>query len=264
MTLEFKNHSLFGPVIGDIVGSVFEGKNVKTIDVDLFNPSTRFTDDTVLTIAVADALLNNKDYTESFQYWGRKYSWAGYGRNFREWMFAENPKPYNSWGNGSAMRVSPIAYAFDHLVQVMEEAKNSAIVTHDHPEGIKGAQAIAAAVFLARTGKTKQEIREFITKEFDYDLDRSIEEIRPEYKFDVSCQGSVPEAIICFLDSSSYESAIRLAISLGGDSDTIACMAGSIAEAFYNDIPEALLDYADKKLPTIMKEIIQAFQNRFT
>ena len=257
------SHALLGAIIGDIAGSVFEGKNVKTTQIQLLNQGSRLTDDTVLTIAVADAILHQKDYTAAFQYWGRKFSWAGYGKSFREWMFSEDPKPYNSWGNGSAMRVSPIAYAYEKLSEVLKEAERSAIPTHNHPEGIKGAQAIAAAIFLARTGSSKQEIRDYIQKEFNYDLERTIDSIRPDYKFDVSCQGSVPEAIIAFLDSSDYESAIRLSISLGGDSDTIACMAGSIAEAYYREIPEELIRFADKKVPTVMKEVIQAFQEKF-
>lgn len=255
---------MIGALLGDIIGSVFEGKNIKTTDFQLQNFGSRITDDSVLTIAVAEALLNETDYKKHLLYWARKYPWAGYGRSFTEWMSSDNPKPYNSWGNGSAMRVSAIAYAFDEISEVLIEAKRSALPTHDHPEGIKGAQAIAAAIFLARTGSSKDEIRKHIETQYNYDLGRSIETIRPGYKFDVSCQGSVPEAIISFLDSENYESTVRLAVSLGGDSDTLACMAGGIAEAFYGEIPEPLLEYARKKIPTEMKEVIISFQKKFS
>lgn len=255
---------MIGALLGDIIGSVFEGKNIKTTEFGLKNFGSRITDDSVLTIAVADSLLKGGTYEESLLSWSRKYPWAGYGRSFKYWMLAEEQKPYNSWGNGSAMRVSPVAYAFDDLSEVLDEARRSAIPTHNHPEGVKGAEAIAAAVFLARTGQQKFQIKIFIEEEFGYDLGRTIDEIRPEYKFDVSCQGSVPEAIIAFLDSTDYESAIRLAISLGGDSDTIACMAGGIAEAFYKEIPSDLLDYAQKKLPAVMKDVLFDFQLKYS
>ena len=255
---------MIGAILGDIIGSVFEGKNVKTTEIQLQNFGSRITDDSVLTIAVADALLNEREFKKHLLYWARKYPWAGYGKSFREWMNSENPKPYHSWGNGSAMRVTTIAYAFDELSEVLQEAKKSALPTHDHPEGIKGAQAIAAAVYFARSGKSKEEIRDYIEDQFNYDLHRTIEEIRPDYKFDISCQGSVPEAIIAFLDSEDFESSIRLAISLGGDSDTIACMAGGIAEAFYEKIPESLFEYARKKVPTEMKEVINSFHKRYS
>ena len=253
-----------GAILGDIIGSVFEGKNIKTTDFKLQNFGARITDDSVLTIAVADALLNDRDYNKHLLAWAREFPWAGYGRSFREWMHSEAPKPYNSWGNGSAMRVSAIAYAFDDLSEVLEEARKSALPTHNHPEGIKGAQAIALAIFLARSGSSKIQIKDSIEERYGYDLNRKIAEIRPDYKFDVSCQGSVPEAIIAFMDSSDYESTIRLSISLGGDSDTIACMAGGIAEAFYGEVPQELLNYADKKLPTKMKQVLADFHLKFS
>jgi ADP-ribosylglycohydrolase len=254
---------MIGALLGDIIGSVFEGKNVKTTEINLYNFGSRITDDSVLTIAIADALLSHKDYQKHLLIWANNYPQAGYGARFKNWMHSEEPKPYNSWGNGSAMRVSPIAYAFDTLQEVLEEAKRSALPTHNHPEGIKGSQAIASAVFLARIGKTKSQIRDYIQKEFEYDLNRTIKDIRPNYSFDLSCQGSVPEAIIAFIDSTDYESTIRLAISLGGDSDTIACMAGGIAEAFYGNISDDLLDYADKKLPNNLKQVIYSFQEKY-
>ena len=250
---------MIGAILGDIIGSVFEGKNVKTTDIQLKNFGARITDDSVLSIAIADALLTDRNYEQKLISWARKYPWAGYGGNFHRWMTAKEQQPYNSWGNGSAMRVSAVAYAFNDLASVLEETRKTALPTHNHPEGIKGAEAIAAATFLARKGESKFQIKTFIEEEFGYDLDRTIEEIRPDYKFDVSCQGSVPEAIIAFLDSMDYESCIRLAISLGGDSDTIACMAGGIAEAHYGIIPDELLEFANKRIPKEMKELLMDF-----
>ena len=180
-----------------------------------------------------------------------------------DWIFDENPMPYNSWGNGSAMRVSPVGWVYNNIDEVLKQAKRSAEVTHNHPEGIKGAQVAASAVFLARTGKSKAEIKEFIMTVFDYDLNRTIAEIRPGYHFDVSCQGTVPEAIIAFLESTDFESAIRLAISLGGDSDTIACITGGIAEAFYQEIPEYILENALRVLPTKIIKLIEEFSTQF-
>jgi len=213
-----------------------------------------------LTIAIADAILNNLPYETALRKWGQNYPGSGYGNQFEHWLYSENPIPYNSCGNGSAMRVSPVGFAFDNLDRVLEEAKRTAEVTHNHPEGIKGAQAIAAAIFLARTGSTKLEIKAYISDKFQYDLNRSVEEIRPVYRFDISCQGSVPEAIICFLESSDYESCIRLSISIGGDSDTIACIAGGIAQAYYKFIPTYLVTIAREKLPEEMIGVLDEFE----
>lgn len=251
---------MIGSIIGDIVGSIFEHRNIKITDFKLFNFGARFTDDTVLTIATADAILNNLPYDIAFRKWGRNYPARGYGSHFEEWLCSKDPRPYNSWGNGSAMRVGPIGFAFNDIEEVLEEAKRSAEITHNHPEGIKGAQAIAAAIFLARTGSTKSEISEHITEKFGYDLNRTVDEIRPDYKFDISCQGSVPEAIICFLDSSDFENCIRLSISIGGDSDTIACMAGGIAQAYYKFISPELIDIARENLPKEMINILDEFE----
>jgi ADP-ribosylglycohydrolase len=176
-------------------------------------------------------------------------------------MYSNNPKPYNSWGNGSAMRVSPIGWYFKTLEQTLDEAKKSAECTHCHPEGIKGAQAVAACIWLARNGQSKEEIKKYITGSFHYNLERTISEIRPDYQFDVSCQGSVPEAIIAFLESSDFENAIRLAISLGGDSDTIACITGSIAESFYQTIPENIVENTLNVLPQELIYVIDDFSN---
>lgn len=254
---------MIGSIIGDIVGSVFEHRNIKITNFKLFNFGARFTDDTVLTIAIADAILNNQPYDVALQNWGQRYPGRGYGNHFNSWLYSEDPRPYNSWGNGSAMRVSPIGFAFDDLERVLMEAKKSAEVSHNHPEGIKGAQAIAAAIYLARTGSSKKEIRDFITNKFNYNLNRTVEEIRPGYKFDISCQASVPEAIICFLDSSDFENCIRLSISIGGDSDTIACMAGGIAQAFYNSISPEVVTTAKEMLPGEMLSILNEFKQTF-
>lgn len=243
------NTLILGAIIGDVIGSVYEWNNVKTTDFPLFKKETTFTDDSVLTLATMQALVSGSSYSKAYQEFGRKYPNRGYGDRFIGWLMEEHPQPYNSWGNDSAMRVSPIGWAFDTLEAVLEEAKKSAIVSHNHPEGIKGAQAVAAAVFLARKGKTKKEIKEYLTESFDYDLERTIDEIRPTYTFDVSCQGSVPVAIIAFLESTDFENAIRLAISIGGDSDTIACVTGAIAEAYYKEIPNYIIEEVLKVLP---------------
>ena len=222
---------MIGALAGDIIGSIYEHHPIKTVDFKLFNSLSRFTDDTVMSLAVASGLLGEKDYARQMKILGRRYPNAGYGGNFYRWLFEEEIKPYHSWGNGSAMRVSPIGFYYDTEDEVLREAKASAEVSHNHPEGIKGAQAVALAILLARNGARKEDIRKRLQREFKYDLDQSVDEIRPVYRFDVSCQGSVPQAIIAFLDSRDFESAIRLAISLGGDADTQACIAGGIAEA---------------------------------
>jgi len=251
---------MIGAIIGDVIGSRFEKNNIKTKDFELFTSQCSFTDDTVLTIAIADCILNSKDYSTTVKEYGRAFPFAGYGGNFKKWLAGIIKGPYNSWGNGSAMRVSPIGFAYDNETIILEEAKKSASITHNHEEGIKGAQAIAMAIFLARKGKSKQEIKEYIESKFDYDLNRTIDEIRPTYKFDVSCQGSVPESIIAFLESENFEDAIRTAISIGGDSDTIACMAGAISEAYYQAIPKEIIDKTNEYLPERFQNIITAFQ----
>ena len=224
---------LLGAIIGDIIGSRFEWNNHKSTIFNLFTPSNKFTDDTVMTIAIADWLLHGESLVDAMKDWAAKYPNRGYGSKFWQWLFIwKNKEPYNSYGNGSAMRVSPCGYFAQTLDEALNLAKQSAELTHNHPEGIKGAQAIAASVFLARQQIAKTEIRDYIESTFDYNLHRSCDEIRPIYEFNMTCQGSCPEAIIAFLESSDYESAIRLAVSLGGDSDTIACMTGGIAAAY--------------------------------
>jgi ADP-ribosylglycohydrolase len=242
---------------------VYELRNAKTTGLDLFSDETTFTDDSVLTFATMDSILHNLDYSAAYQKFAKNYPNRGYGGNFHSWIYETNPKPYNSWGNGSAMRVSPVGWAYNSIDEVLEQAKKSAGVTHDHPEGIKGAQAVASAIFMARTGKNKDEIKHYIIETFDYDLERKIKDIRQNYGFDESCQGSVPEAIIAFLESNNFEEAIRLAISIGGDSDTIACITGGIAEAFYNKIPKYIIDNVLKVLPNELIVILEEFSLKY-
>ena len=257
------SNTIIGAVIGDVIGSVFEWNNIKKTDFDLFNPKCDFTDDTVLTIAVADCILNKKDFAKTIWEYGRKYRGRGYGGSFRNWLQEDDLKPYGSFGNGSAMRASAVGFAYNDIETVMEVAKQSAEVTHNHPEGIKGAQATATSIFLSRQGKSKQEIKDYITQTFDYNLDFTLDEIRPTYKFDVTCQGSVPQAIVAFLESSDFENAIRLAISIGGDSDTIACITGGIASAFYKHIPTEIMNFVVDKLPNEYIEIMNKFDEQY-
>lgn len=253
---------MLGAAIGDIIGSRFEHNNYKGTDFELFTPRCSATDDTVCTVAVAEWALSGfgADLVEIMRKWGNKYPNAGYGGTFYHWLDLRNePLPYNSWGNGSAMRVSAVGWLCDDLQTVLEYAKQSAEITHNHPEGVKGAQAVAAAIFLARKGESKAAIKAFVEQNFGYDLNQSCDEIRPVYQFDVSCQGSVPQSMIAFLESENFEQAIRLAISLGGDSDTLAAIAGSIAEAFY-PVPDELQQTALQFLPQEMKDILLAIK----
>ena len=261
----YKNKIMIGSIAGDIIGSAYEFRNWKgeKNDFPLFSDISVFTDDTVLSVATADCVLNNLDFTITYQTYARMFRHAGYGGLFNRWIDSTDPQPYNSFGNGSAMRISPIGFAYSTLEETLEMAKKSAEVTHNHIEGIKGAQAIASAMFLARTGKSKEEIKLFIENAFDYDLNRTIAEIKPIYKFYATCQGSVPEAIICFLESTDYESCIRLAIWLGGDCDTTSCMAGGIAQAFYGDISENIAANAYKLLDSRLLEIVIQFNNKY-
>jgi ADP-ribosylglycohydrolase len=254
---------LLGAAAGDIIGARFEGRPHKSESFQLFTPSSRFTDDSVLTVAVADAILHGRDYGSMILEYARRYPRAGYGSTFREWIRSSNPRPYNSFGNGSAMRVSPVGWAFDTDQDVLREAERTALPTHNHPEGIKGAQAIALAVFLARKGNGKDEIREQVAGRFRYDLSQSLEAIRPGYSFDVTCQGSVPPAMLAFLEAGSVEDAIRKAISLGGDADTLAAIAGSVAEAYYGGLPDELLGEVRSRLPLEFWRVIEDFSKKY-
>jgi len=254
---------MIGVIAGDVIGSVHEHALTKSTDFPLFDPRCRFTDDTVLTVATAYAILRGTPYEAAYRDFGRQYPNAGYGGSFYEWLLTEDPRPYNSWGNGSAMRVAPVGFAFATVDDVLREAERSAEVTHDHQEGIKGAQATALAVFMARSGASKDDIRKDLGRRFGYNLHRTVEQIRPDYEWDVSCQRSVPEAIVAFLDSSDVEGAIRLAVSLGGDADTQAAIAGGIAEAFYKHVPEMIAGPVRERLPSAFIEVIDAFQEMF-
>ena len=262
---------MLGAIIGDIVGSPYEFDdfNIKTTDFPLFSEESEITDDTIMTLAVAQSLMNGKkdsqktydEITKCMQKLGKEYPYMSYGCNFQSWLHSNNPQPYNSYGNGSAMRVSAVAWFFDNLEDVEKFAEMSALPTHNHPEGIKGAQAVASAIFLAKTRKTKNEIKDYITRKYKYDLSKTCDEIRPTYYHVESCQETVPQAIIAFLEGNNFEDVIKLAVSLGGDSDTLTAIAGSIAEAYYpipNDIKEKALEYLDNELLKIYNDF-QAF-----
>ncbi len=254
---------MLGALVGDIIGSVYEFSNTKSTDFELFYGGSNFTDDSVMTLAVAKWLVEDEAHTIHYliycmQELGDRHPYAGYGGRFAGWLGEENPQPYNSWGNGAGMRVSPVGLYAKTLDEALALAALTASVSHNHPEGVKGAQAIATSVFLCKQGKSKQEIKDYVEKTFGYNLHRTIAEIRPRYGFDVSCQGSVPEAIIAFLEGNSFEEVIRLAISLGGDSDTIGAMAGAIAACMY-PIPDEIAERCDNILTDDLREIKNQF-----
>ena len=254
---------MLGALVGDIIGSVYEFQNTKSTDFELFTPNSTFTDDSVMTLAVAKWLMEDEVHSTAhlircMQELGDRYPNAGYGGNFGWWLRQSNPAPYNSWGNGSGMRVSPVGLYAKTLDEALALSALTASVSHNHAEGVKGAQAVATSVFLCKEGKTKQEIKEYVEQNFGYNLNRTIAEIRPNYNFDVSCQGSVPEAIIAFLEGNSFEEVIRLAISLGGDSDTIGAMAGAIAACMY-PIPDYMTEKCDSLLTEDLREIKDQF-----
>lgn len=254
---------ILGAIAGDVIGSVYEFNHVLWKDFDLFLSYSKYTDDTVMTVANADWLVSGDSLMGIMQEYGNKYRGAGYGGMFYKWLVSCDPQPYNSFGNGSAMRVSPVGWAFNTLEETLAAAKQSAEVTHNHPEGIKGAQATAACIFLARTGKSKSEIKEYVEKTFGYNLNRTCDEIRPVYGFNETCQRTIPESIIAFLESTDFEDAIRLAVSLGGDADTMGAITGSIAEAYYKEIPEHIVTEVLKRLPEEFKEVMARFYERF-
>ncbi len=256
---------MLGAIVGDIIGSPYEGKRsrIKEIEFALFSGESVFTDDTVCTVAVADWILNGGSLAELFHEYVDRYPHAGYGQSFFDWCFRREREPYNSWGNGSAMRVSPAGWARETLKETLALAKRSAAVTHNHPDGVLGAQAVAGCIFNARRGGTTEEIREFVDAWIGYDLRSTLDEIRPDYRFDVSCAGSVPESIIAFLESTDFESAVRNAVSLGGDSDTMAAIAGSIAEAFYGGVPQPLVEEAMSRLDDDLADVVTTFRERF-
>ena len=260
---------VYGAILGDIIGSPYEfDRGEKTKEFELFPAHARFTDDTVMTIAVAEALMASgqtpneaavkADVVHFMQHWGRCYPRVGYGGLFRKWLVTDDPRPYGSFGNGAAMRVSSVGWLYSSFSLTQKVARWTAEVTHNHPEGIKGAGAVASAIYLARGGSSKAVIRQYISGQYGYDFSRSLKAIRPHYRMDATCQGSVPEAITAFFESTSMVDAIRGAVSLGGDTDTTACIAGSIAEAFYG-CPDDLHEECVKRIPADMREVLFAF-----
>ena len=254
---------MLGAIVGDVIGSVHEGAGTKTKDFPLFVPRSTFTDDSVLTVAVADWILTGQNLVDLLHTYAGTYPGRGYGGFFNHWVRNRLREPYNSFGNGSAMRVSPVGFAFETIEEVLTWSERSAAVTHNHPEGIRGAQATAAAIFFARRGQSKDEIRQSIESRFGYDLHFGLDQIRPAYGFDETCQGTVPQALVAFLESTSYEDAIRNAISLGGDADTLACITGGIAGAHYGGVPQnlaaAVMEILDKRLLAV----VDRFRERF-
>ena len=257
---------IIGAIAGDIIGSPYEFHSIKSKEFDLFSKRSIFTDDTVMTLAIANWLCVNKDsksvLINNLKYFGNYYPNAGYGARFMDWLHHDSPKPYGSWANGSAMRVSPCAWVADSIEEAQDLARQSAIVTHDHPEGIKGALATCDAIYLARIGASKDEIKEHVEVRYEYDLNRTVDEIRPHYKFDVSCQGSVPESIICFLEANDFEDTIRNAVSLGGDADTQAAIAGSIASAYW-DVSKNIAYKSIHRLDYKLLNVFIDFEEKF-
>jgi ADP-ribosylglycohydrolase len=254
---------MLGAIAGDVIGAPYEYVRWKSVEFPLFGPESGFTDDSVLTVAIADALLSGRPFVDLVREYFCYYPHVGYGGNFLHWAQSPSRAPYGSWGNGSAMRVSPVAWRHDTLDEVLDDAARSAAITHDHPEGIRGAQATAAAIFLARTGHSKEAIREEITRSFGYELDEHVEGLRPWYEYDISCEGTVPASLIAFFDSSDFESAVRNAISLGGDADTLACITGSIAEAYYGGVPRDIEERVWPLLDHRLRQVTSAFCARY-
>lgn len=254
---------MIGAIAGDIIGSVYEWNNIKTKEFPLFSDKSVFTDDSILTIALADSILTGTPYVDNLKTFYRLYPHGGYGGSFHRWARSSRSEPYNSWGNGAAMRISPVGYAFNDLNTVVQKAKEFTEVTHNHPEGIKGGEATAAAIFMARSGRTKEEIKEYIQETFHYDLNRHVDEIRPTYRFNESSQETVPQAIRAFIDSIDFEDAIRTAISLGGDSDTLACITGGIAQSFYGLVPDMIQQKVYSILDNRLGEITRRFMKRY-
>jgi len=252
---------MIGAIAGDMIGSSYERYPIKHTN---FDPVvSAFTDETVLTIAIAYSIFNQADIASSLKKFAEKYYNLPYGGGFRRWIRSWDNRPYNSFGNGSAMRVSPVGFAYDSIDDVLHQAKRTAEVTHNHPEGIKGARATALAIYLARMGESKDTIRNEITERFSYNLNRTVDEIRPNYSFDVTCQGSVPESIVAFLDADSWEDAVKKSISLGGDADTMACITGGIAQAYYKEIPENIAEDVTNRLPPDLREVLNEFNMKY-
>ena len=254
---------LWGAIAGDVIGSTYEYELKKDYNFELFPDGSYATDDSVMTIAVADWLVTGRDLASVMRRWGAVYPTAGYGGMFKRWLRIDGYPAYNSFGNGSAMRVSAVGWAFDNLQQTLDVAEMSAEVSHNHPEGIKGAQAVAAAIFLARAGHSKADIKRYVHAAFGYDLNRKYAEILPDYTYDVTCQGCVPESIICFLESENFEDAVRKAVAMGGDADTMGAITGSIAEAFYGGVPADILNRLKALVPADLAAVVTKFNDKF-
>ena len=248
---------MIGAITGDIVGSIYEGRNIKTKEFSFFGGGCRFTDDTVCTVAVADCLIHDSDFADYLRQYVRRHPYRGYGGMFQEWA-STDIGPYNSWGNGSAMRVSPVAHVARNEATLLEMAELSSAVTHNHPDAVAGAQAVALTMWMAMAGTDAHVIRREVADRFNYDLSRSVDEIRPDYSFDVSCAGTVPEAITCALEATDYEDAVRNAISIGGDSDTIACITGGIAEVMFG-VPGEIADQTRSYLTDDLIDALDRF-----
>ncbi len=265
-----KNPTILGAIAGDIIGSVYEFNPTKSYDFELLTPQMEYTDDSIMTIAVADWILRDPELTHKglvdiMRDYGRRYPspMGSYGSHFNQWLQSDNPRPYNSWGNGSAMRVSAVGFAFSSMRETLRVAKISAEVTHNHPEGIKGAMAVAAAIFMARRMATKQEIRDYLEANTGYDLHRPYDDVQKNYHFDGSCQGTVPESIIAFLESDDYEDAIRKTVALGGDADTMGAITGAIAAAYYGEVPDDIAGAAIAALPLPLFDVTRAFTAKY-
>ena len=254
---------MLGAIVGDIVGSVYEWNNHRSKSFPLFAPESTLTDDSVMTVALAYAIQADADYAAVMRRYGAHYPGRGYGGRFRLWLEDETMGPYGSFGNGAAMRIGPAGWAYSTLEETLKRARQFTEVTHNHPEGIKGGETVAGAIWLARHGRSKDELRAWIVSHSSYDLSRTCDEIRPDYRFNETCQQTVPEALTAFLESTDFEDAIRLGISLGGDSDTLACITGSVAEAFYRGVPPAIEREALARLDPVLREVTDRFRGRF-
>ncbi len=268
--LKMKNPTILGAICGDTIGSVYEFNPTKNYHFELLRDDMIYTDDSIMTIAVADWIVHDPSLShdllvKAMRWYGQKEPcpMGGYGGGFLHWLMSNAPKPYNSWGNGSAMRVAAVGFAFDTLEETLRVAKISAEVTHNHPEGIKGAQATAAAIFMARNMATKIEICDYIEQTFGYDLHRSYADVKDDYKFEESCQKTVPEAIIAFLESTDYVDALRLAVALGGDADTIGAITGAIAAAYYREIPDEVVELTLKRMPEHLRIVVDSFNLKY-
>lgn len=254
---------MLGSIVGDVVGSRFEANPIKAKEFDLLSSVCRFTDDTVLTVAVAEAILKGRDYAARMEDYYYHYPTVPYGARFHDWASGRDHEPYGSWGNGAAMRVGPVVYACHDRETLLAEARTTAEVTHNHPEGVRGAQAVALAAWMARYGAAKAQIRDAVTQAFGYDLSRRLDDIRPTYACDLSCQHTVPEALICFLESEGFEDAIRNAVSLGGDPDTMACITGTVAEPYYGGVPSDIAEDVVSFLDDRLLDVLRRFSAQF-